>query len=399
MNAHALIREKVEQARGILKEFGVDCWITFVRETQINGDPTLTFLAGGDLTWHSALILTDRGDATAIVGLYDKKMVEDTGAYKNVIGFVEGIRKPFLDVMSQLRPSRIAVNYSTDSEICDGITHGMFLTLMELLGELEMQNRVISAEGIISALRQRKTQGELAFMKNAIQITEVIFDRVAEYIRPGMTEQQVADFMRHEVEGRGIPFAWDPQMCPAVFTGPDTAGAHYTPTGRIVQQGHILNMDFGVKYNGYCSDLQRTFYVLRPGETSAPPDVKKGFDTIVESIELSRKAIRPGVDGKSVDAVARKTLVDAGYEEFPHALGHQVGRFSHDGTALLGPAWEKYRQKPFLPLEKNMVFTLEPRLTVPDRGIATIEEMVVVTDEGAEYLSTPQKKLYLIPAE
>ena len=398
MSTHALIQEKVKQAQGIMKEFGVDCWITFVRETQINGDPTLAFLTGGDLTWHSALILTAAGDATAIVGQYDKKMVEDTGAYQKVIGFVEGIRKPFLEVMSQIKPSRIAVNYSVDSEICDGITHGMFLTLMGLLGELGMQNRVESAEQIVSALRQRKTPAELTFMKNAIHITEVIFDRVAEYIRPGMTEQDVANFMRREVEGRGIPFAWDPQMCPSVFTGPDTAGAHYTPTGRIVQQGHILNMDFGVKYNGYCSDLQRTFYVLRPGESSAPADVQKGFDTIVQSIELSRQAIRPGAEGRTIDAIARTTITDAGYQEFPHALGHQVGRFSHDGTALLGPVWEKYRRKPFLPLEKNMVFTLEPRLTVPDRGVATIEEMVVVTDDGAEYLSTPQRKLYLIPA-
>ena len=85
-----------------------------------------------------------------------------------------------------------------------------------------------------------------------------------------------------------------------------------------------------------------------------------------------------------------------GYDPFPHGLGHQVGRFPHDGTALLGPAWEKYAQKPFQPLEPNMVFTLEPRLTVPKRGVVTIEEMVVVTDQGADYLTTPQKELILI---
>ncbi|MEK9137049.1 MAG: M24 family metallopeptidase, partial [Bacteroidota bacterium] len=160
--------------------------------------------------------------------------------------------------------------------------------------------------------------------------------------------------------------------------------------------GHILNMDFGVKYNDYCSDLQRTVYILKKGETKAPPEVQKGFDTIVKSIEESRKAMRPGVIGKDVDAVSRRVLAENGYEEFPHALGHQVGRFSHDGTALLGPPWEKYAKKPFVPLEKDMVFTIEPRLTVPERGIATVEEMVVVTDTGAEYLSTLQNDLVLI---
>jgi Xaa-Pro aminopeptidase len=89
-------------------------------------------------------------------------------------------------------------------------------------------------------------------------------------------------------------------------------------------------------------------------------------------------------------------VVNAGYDEFPHALGHQVGRFSHDGTAILGPAWEKYPQKPFKEIEKNMVFTLEPRLTVEGRGVATIEEMIIVTDTGAEFLSHPQTEIILI---
>ena len=97
-----------------------------------------------------------------------------------------------------------------------------------------------------------------------------------------------------------------------------------------------------------------------------------------------------------IDAIARKTIVDEGYEEFPHGLGHQVGRFSHDGTALLGPAWEKYAQKPFQYLEEGMVFTIEPRLTVKNRGTATIEEMVIVTNDGADWLTHPQKEILII---
>ena len=94
--------------------------------------------------------------------------------------------------------------------------------------------------------------------------------------------------------------------------------------------------------------------------------------------------------------MSRRVLADAGYEEFPHALGHQVGRYSHDGTALLGPEWEKYASKPLLPLEPNMVFTIEPRLTVEGRGVVTVEVMVVVTSEGADYMSQPQRELYLV---
>lgn len=391
-----LVREKVDQAKRILKEMDIDCWITFVRESQLNGDPTLVFLAGADVTWHSAFIIGGDGRTRAIVGLYDQKTVEETGAYDDVVGYVEGMGEPFKEYMKSIDPGKIALNYSKGSEIADGITHGMYLTMQQMLDEIGMADRIVSSERVVSALRERKVPSELEHMRGAINVTEEIFEAVASFITPGKTEEEIAAFMTAEVEKRGLDLAWDPGHCPAVFTGPDTAAAHYTPTDRKVERGHVLNMDFGVKVEGYCSDLQRTFYVLEEGETSAPPDVVKGFNTIRDAIEQSRLAIAPGVLGKDVDAVARKVLAEAGYEEFPHALGHQVGRFSHDGTALLGPEWEKYADKPLRPLEPNMVFTIEPRLTVEGKGVATVEVMVVVTDDGAEYLSQPQRELFLI---
>jgi Xaa-Pro aminopeptidase len=391
-----LIKEKVGQSVEILKELGIDCWITFVRETALNGDPILPFLVDGSLTWHSAFIITSKGKRIAIVGKYDRKSVEDLGVYDQVIDFVEGIKKPFLETMRSLNPTSIAVNYSKDSEICDGLTHGMFLTLQELLAEAGMRDRIVSAEAIIAALRQRKSPYEINLITKAIRAAEKVFSDVSKFIRPGKAEVEVAEFMKKRVARMGLELAWDPRVCPSVFTGPDTAGAHYNPTKRVVKRGHILNIDFGVKVDGYCSDLQRTFYILQKGEKRAPADVQKGFDTIVNSIEESRKAIRIGMKGVEIDRVARDIIVKAGYPEFPHGLGHQVGRFAHDGTALLGPAWEKYARKPFVPIEENMIFTIEPRLPVEDRGIATVEEMVVVKKMGAEFLSRPQKKLILI---
>jgi len=391
-----LIKEKVEQAKILLKEFDVDCWITFVRESQINGDPTLSFLSPADVTWHSAFIISKDGKAHAIVGKYDQKTIEETGAYYEVIGFVEGITEPFQSYMKTLNPKNIALNYSEGSEIADGITYGMYLTLFNLLDELGMSDRIISAERVVSALRERKSQTEINYIKEAIIITEEIFNEVTKFIKPGKTEKEIAGFVKSEVEKRNLEFAWEPSVCPAVFTGPETAGAHYAPTDRKVEKGQILNMDFGVKYKSYCSDMQRTFYILKDDETKAPEDVMKGFNTIVDSIEKSKQAMKPGVQAVEIDAIARKIVTQNGYDEFPHGLGHQVGRFSHDGTALLGPPWEKYAQKPFKKLEENMVFTIEPRLNVPDRGTATVEEMVRIIPDGAEWLTNPQKVIILI---
>lgn len=391
-----LVKEKVAQAKEILREKGIDCWITFTRESQINGDPALDFLSSSYVTWHSAFVITATGEAHAVVGLYDVQTMEDTGAYDSVTGFVEGVREPFLELMRKLDPKTIGINYSQGSEICDGLTHGMYLFLHEMLSELGFESRLISAEPVVSALRERKSEGELELISRAIGQTEEIFAAVTGFIRPGRTEKEIAAFMKAEVKRRDLGYAWGEESCPAVFTGPDTAGAHYGPTDRRVEPGHLLNMDFGVKVGGYCSDMQRTFYVLEPGGSVAPPEVQRGFDTIVHAIEASRAALRPGVLGHEIDAVARAIVVEGGYEEFPHGLGHQVGRYSHDGTALLGPAWEKYAQKPFKEIEAGMVFTIEPRLTVPGRGVATIEEMVVVRGGGAEFLSHPQTELILI---
>jgi len=391
-----LIREKVVQAKQILLETGIDCWITFVRESQLNGDPILPFLVNADVTWHSAFIINSDGSTRAFVGLYDQKTVEETGAWDQVTGYVEGFANPLKEYLKQRNPRQIALNFSENSEICDGLTHGMYLTLQNLLHDIGLTDRIVSSERIISALRERKSQTELQNIREAIRITEEIFSSVTGYIRPGITEKQIARFMKKEVKKRGVEMAWEPSVCPAVFTGPETAAAHYAPTDRKVKRGHILNMDFGVKVNGYCSDLQRTFYILEKDEKDAPAEVQHGFDTIVKAIEISRQAIIPGAIGCDVDSVAREVILTDGYEEFPHALGHQVGRFSHDGTALLGPGWEKYARKPFQRLEANMVFTLEPRLTVKNRGVATIEEMVIITENGAEFLSTPQTELILI---
>lgn len=391
-----LIKEKVEQAKNILKEMDVDCWITFARESIINGDPMLDFLVGSHITWHSAFIITKEGKTWAIVGKYDRATVEALGVYDNVIDFVEGIKPHLQEVIKAINPREIAVNFSKGSEVCDGLTYGMFLTLEEYLGEIGFADRFISAENIISSLKGRKSQFELDNIKTAIGKTLDIYNRVSSIIKPGVSEKELADWILNEVDSHNLETAWDRAQCPSVFTGPDTASAHFAPTDRKVEKGHVLNMDFGLKINGYCSDLQRTWYVLDDNESLAPADVQKGFETIVESIEMARKALKPGVQGLEIDKIARDYIVSQGYDEFPFGLGHQVGRFAHDGTALLGPAWEKYAQKPFQPIEEGMVFTIEPRLMVPGKGEVTIEEMVVVGKDGAEFLSKPQKEIILV---
>ena len=144
-----------------------------------------------------------------------------------------------------------------------------------------------------------------AQLQKAIKETLKIFGEVTDFIKIGKSEKDVAAYVRGLVHERGFDFAWDEEHCPAVFTGPDTAGAHAGPTDKKIEAGHVINMDFGVKYKGYCADLQRTWYVLREGEDKAPAEVQRGFDIIRDSITMAAEAIKPGKQCWEIDDKGR----------------------------------------------------------------------------------------------
>lgn len=391
-----MIKEKINQAIEILKEKNIDMWMTFVRESSTIPDPAIEVVVGTGCTWQTAYIITAKGETIAIAGSLDVANLKSKGYYNEIIGYVQSVKEPLLDVLNRLNPKTIAINYSTNTVIADGLTHGMWLQLMTYLENTPFKERIVSAEPIISALRGRKSSPELKLMKAAIKETLKIFDKVTKFIKPGKTEQDVANLILQEVKKLGVEPAWDKEHCPAVFTGPESAGAHAGPTKRKIEGGHILNIDFGIKRKGYCSDLQRTWYIRKKGEKTPPKEVVQGFNTIIEAIQLASKKLKPGTQGCEVDDAARNHITSNGYTEYPHGLGHQIGRVAHDGGGGLFPRWERYGTLPFKQVEEGQVYTLEPRLTVEGHGIATVEEMVVVTKDGCEFLSKPQKKIYIV---
>lgn len=391
-----LIIEKISQAVKILNEKEIDLWLTFTRESGNMKDPMMDMIVGTNCTWQSAFIITKTGDSIALLGSLDVANMRTIGTYKEVHGYIKSIKEKLVEILDRFKPNKIAVNFSHNSCVADGLSHGMYLELINHLAGSDYKDRLVSSEDIIAALRGRKSQKELELMKVSIKEALKIFDEASSFIKPGVTEKEIASFILNLCEKRNYLTAWEKDYCPSVFTGPDTAGAHAGPTDRKVERGHVINIDFGVKINGYCSDLQRTWYVLREGETEVPAEVIKGFNVIRDSIQLAAKELKPGKQGCEIDDIARNYIVQNGFEEYPHALGHQIGRFAHDGGGLLSPRWERYGNLSHIPVEEGQVYTLEPRLTIADYGIATIEEEVVVTKDGCLFLSEPQKEIFLI---
>jgi Xaa-Pro aminopeptidase len=388
-----LVQEKVQQAIGILKEMDTDLWLTFVRETTAGGDPILPLIYGLDLTWQSALLLTKTGDRIAIVGRLEAEAALRTGAYDTILHYDQSILPELLGVLERLDPKQIAINYSIDDVHADGLSYGMYQLLCRYLDGTPYLSRLVSAEKLHSALRGRKTPQELERIQAAIRTTSSIFQRTFDFLTLGMTEVEVSDFMHAQLEEFDVIAAWELINCPTVNTGPESPIGHVGPSGLKISPGHIVHFDFGVLQDEYCSDIQRVVYFLRPGEEAPPPEVQHGFDTVRAAIQDAFHAMKPGVNGKSVDQVARKTILDAGYPEFPYATGHQVGRVVHDGAAILGPEWDRYRETPNYLLEPGQVFTIEPGLAVKGYGYIGLEEDVLVTSSGAEYLGAPQVEL------
>lgn len=391
-----LVQEKVQQAISILREYQIDAWLTFVRETSQGGDPILPLIYGSSLTWQSALIITRSGESIAILGRYEADTARSTGAYTTIIPYDQSIRDPLIKTLDSLHPNHIAINFSRSDCNADGLTYGMYQVLLDYLAGSPWDDRLISAENILAALRGRKTPAEVQRMRYAVETTRKIYAPTFAYARPGRSEKQIADFMHKQFAQYGVGPAWDYDHCPTVNTGPESPVGHVAPTDLKIERGHLLHIDFGVKQYDYCSDIQRVAYFLKKGETQAPAIVQHGFDTVVKAIQAAAAEMKPGKLGKEIDAIARKIVVDAGFEQYMHALGHHLGRNAHDGAGVLGPEWERYGNTPNYPLEAGHVYTLEPSLVVPGYGILGIEEDVLVTQTGVEFLGEPQTELILL---
>lgn len=388
--------EKLSQAASVMEELGLDMWITLVRESETSPDPVLELVLGENVTWLSAFILTREGGRTAIVGSLDEPKVSSTGLYDTVRPYVSSMRDELLAAIEKSAPSSIALNYSTSDVLADGLSHGAWLVFTGYLEGTPYLTRLTSSERLVGALRGRKSPQELARIGEAIAHTEEILASLSKVIRPGISERDIAAHIAGQVAERGLEMAWDASYCPSVFTGPESAGAHYAPTDRKIEIGHIVNVDFGVRCTGYCSDMQRTWYVHKPGEKEAPGEVQRGFSAVRDAVRIAAELLAPGIEGWRVDDAARSYITSQGYEEYPHALGHQIGRKAHDGAGLLCPRWERYGKLPYENVEKGQVYTLEPRVTVKGFGVATVEEIVVVEETGCRFLTHPQEELYIV---
>ena len=387
--------QKLDQVAGLLRLHKLDMWMTLGAETAMKPEPALDFILGLDMTWLSAFILTAKDERIAIVGRFDAENVRRMGGYQEVIAYDEDFFPPLIQVLERLQPANIALNYAEHDISADGLSHGTWLNLQKGLSGTPYTDRLVSSEALLRSLRGQKTSAEVERIRAAARTTEEIVEEIGKNIKIGMNEEGLYAMVQGLMAARGVSPSWDP--CPNISVGAASVAGHTLPDARwVVEPGMLVHMDLGIRQNEYVSDMQRVWYVLRPGETDAPIEAQKAFTDVRGAILAAADVLRPGVEGWQVDQAARDYIVAAGHAEFQHATGHSLGRAVHDGGNLLGPRWPRYGQSPYHHVEAGNVFTLELGVQVPSLGTVSLEEDVLVLEDGLDWLSRPQKQIILI---
>ncbi len=238
------------------------------------------------------------------------------------------------------------------------------------------------AGGALAGLRLRKEPAEVEAMRKAVKIAQSALEATIPLIKMGMTEKElsaelVMQLLRHGSEPE-MPFS------PIVSAGPNSANPHASPTERRLQAGDLLVVDWGAAYEGYISDLTRTFAV---GEVDA--EYQKIHKVVQEANAAGRAAARAGVPCAEVDKAAREVIEKAGYGKyFTHRTGHGIGMEGHEEPYMRGDNMQM--------LETGMAFTVEPGIYLPGRNGVRIEDNVVVTASGADVLSDMPREMRVV---
>lgn len=237
------------------------------------------------------------------------------------------------------------------------------------------------ANQLISKLRAAKDAEEIELMKKAQEITDKAFSEIIRFIRPGMTEREIAARLQYDMLRLGADkMSFDP----IVVTGPNGSLPHGIPGDRKVEPGSFITMDFGCKYGGYCSDMTRTVAV-----GSVTDEMRQVYDTVLQAQLAGIAAARAGATGKAVDGAARDIIRQAGYGPcFGHSFGHSVGVEIHEGPNAT-PSNDK-------PLPAGAVISAEPGIYLPGKLGVRIEDVLYLTPEGCQNLTLAPKELVIL---
>lgn len=305
-------------------------------------------------------------------------------------------------IITDFRYTEQAKHEATGFEIVEtrpGLSH--FLIAYKLIKELDLQTigveshsltvkeydelaaifkniKLIKTDGLIEELRAIKDAHEIDFIKTAQKITDKAFEHIIEYIKPEVSELDLVAELEYFMKKSG---SQDVAFETILISGPKTSLPHGAPSERKLQPKDFVTIDFGARFNGYCSDMTRTVTIGEPSEQQLSI-----YNTVLNAQIKALELIKPGLKGKEIDNAAREYICQQGYGNcFGHGLGHGVGLEIHEEPRL-SPTGESI-------LLPGMVITVEPGIYIEKFGGVRIEDMVALTENGYENLTHSKKQL------
>ena len=257
-----------------------------------------------------------------------------------------------------------------------------YLTVAEFTGyEKNLNAKLVPFNKEISSFRAVKEDWELENLRKAQKIADKAFAEVLPRIKTGMSELELQAeliYCMYKNGAHGLSFD------PIIVSGPNSSMPHGVAGERKIQDGDFITMDFGVLYNGYCSDMTRTVAMGFVTE-----EMEKVYNTVLEAQLAGLAATKAGVPGKDIDLAARKVIEDAGYGPyFGHGYGHSVGLEIHESPS------PNVRNENPMPL--HCVASAEPGIYLPGKFGVRIEDCVIFTEDGYENLASSPKNLIIL---
>ncbi len=347
---------RIQKLRQFLQEAGLDAMLITRPENQ----RYLSGFTGGDavllITAEVKLILTD--------SRYYEQVAEESPSFTLV-----KLEKPIPVVVRHLLRSHGIKSLGFEST---HLTHAQY---REWRGRGTRWHPLKEA---VESIRLIKDADELALIRQAIALSDTACEHIRQVLQPGMTEREVAWELESHMRSHGAEAV---AFSIIVGSGPNGAKPHAVLQDRKILAGEPIVMDFGARVNGYHSDLTRTLCLGKPSQ-----ELQGLYDIVLRAQLTAEQQGKPGMEGREVDALARKVISDAGHgAHFFHGLGHGVGLAIHEGPGV--------GQQGTTQLQPGMVCTVEPGIYLPGWGGIRIEDMVVVTDNGLEVLTQARKEL------
>ncbi len=252
------------------------------------------------------------------------------------------------------------------------VTYGTYAGIKEKFKEAGYEIELIPISGIVEEMRKIKDDYEIEAMKRSAKMILQIMDELKDHIKVGITEKELC-FKVYELAFRYG--AEDLSFPPIVASGPNSALPHALPTSKRIEKHEPIVIDIGVKVDGYCSDITRTFFVA-----GADPEFKKIYSIVEDAQKKAIEKAKAGIKAKDLDKIARSVIEEAGYGKyFNHGLGHGVGLSVHEAPRI--------SKTDSTILKPNMVVTIEPGVYLPNKGGVRLEEMIIIKEDGSEIIT------------